>query len=536
MAKKRSQRRYLRLRYFLRLKNQCRRRRKQLTECARQAELNIAVSCLGLEMLEPRVLLSGDPILSSAPLVDMTTEASVVVANANSELATPVVIGRHVFYNDSSFDGRNKEANDLDDNAIASDKIALRPGDTAQFKHHTSYLRGINGVMVDILGLSSQDPVPGDFVFRVGNDNNPSAWQVAPQPQSIMVRRGVGDEGSDRVTITWSDNTIRNQWLQVTVKATANMGLANDDVFYFGNAIGNTSDSQDGKEIAEADMNDAIDVRNNTTKPGVTVDTENQYDIDRNGVVNVLDFIVALDSASADFPALQLFTAPYISGGEDVPDVMPVPVLRVDGDLSFSGEDDDYLEVSHTPELALANGTIALTFTAQDVWGWHALFSKDAKGQEQGGHLTAFVVDTRIKVRLQNQGDGERWLYTEPGLIVAGQEYHVAVTFGDDGFWLYVDGQMKDWDLEFKQDLTTNTQSLAIGASIWSRSASHPDTASYEFHGVISDFRIYDYQFDDQQVAVLASFNVQGPSTAPPVIDDVLVGLLADGVELITNI
>ena len=51
-----------------------------------------------------------------------------------------------------------------------------------------------------------------------------------------MTRTGTG--GSDRVTIIWDDNAIEKQWLQVTVKATDNTGLVADDVFYFGNAVG----------------------------------------------------------------------------------------------------------------------------------------------------------------------------------------------------------------------------------------------------------------------------------------------------------
>jgi len=40
------------------------------------------------------------------------------------------------------------------------------------------------------------------------------------------------------VTLIWADNTIQKQWLEVTVLATVNTGLAAPDVFYFGNAMG----------------------------------------------------------------------------------------------------------------------------------------------------------------------------------------------------------------------------------------------------------------------------------------------------------
>ncbi|MCK4276210.1 MAG: right-handed parallel beta-helix repeat-containing protein, partial [Phycisphaerae bacterium] len=149
------------------------------------------------------------------------------------------VAGRHVFYNNSAWDGNDPAANAADDAAIATDKTALLPNQVATFANYTSYLRGINGVMVDIDGLAGT-PTASDFEFKVGNDNNPGAWPTGPAPTSVAVRAGAGAGGSDRITIIWADNAIEKQWLQVTVLATANTGLATNDVFYFGNAIGET--------------------------------------------------------------------------------------------------------------------------------------------------------------------------------------------------------------------------------------------------------------------------------------------------------
>ena len=47
-------------------------------------------------------------------------------------------------------------ASATDDEAIASDKVALLPGETATFANYTSYARGINGIMVDIADLASE--------------------------------------------------------------------------------------------------------------------------------------------------------------------------------------------------------------------------------------------------------------------------------------------------------------------------------------------------------------------------------------------
>src|SRR5207237_1899447 len=62
------------------------------------------------------------------------------------------VVARHVFYNGSAFDRGSSLANADDDAAVAPDKSALTPGLPAGFANVTSYVKGINGVMVDVLG------------------------------------------------------------------------------------------------------------------------------------------------------------------------------------------------------------------------------------------------------------------------------------------------------------------------------------------------------------------------------------------------
>jgi acid phosphatase len=153
----------------------------------------------------------------------------------------PRVVGWRVFYNNSAFDGNSRFANELDDRAVAGDKHALLPGETASAENYTSYSRGINGVMLDVNRLPAA-LTAGDFEFKMGGGGGaePSAWADAPRASAIFTRRGAGRAGSDRVTLTWPDGAIRNTWLRVTVKPTANTGLGRNDVFYFGNVVGDT--------------------------------------------------------------------------------------------------------------------------------------------------------------------------------------------------------------------------------------------------------------------------------------------------------
>jgi large repetitive protein len=152
---------------------------------------------------------------------------------------SPRIAGRRMFYNNSVRDGSDPAAGVSDDGAIAADKIALLPGGASSSANCSNYSRGINGIMVDVAGHPG-GPVIGDFSFRVSDPVASGEWIDGPIP-TLTVRAGEGVGGSDRVTLIWADGAIVNQWVEVTVKSDANgggLGLAADDVFYFGNSVG----------------------------------------------------------------------------------------------------------------------------------------------------------------------------------------------------------------------------------------------------------------------------------------------------------
>ncbi len=229
---------------------------------------------LTVEPLEPRVLLAAD------------------------------VIGRFIFYNNSSYDGNDPTATDLDDSAIATDKTPLLPGSAASFANYTSYQRGINGVMLDIADVANAGSLNAtDFAFAVGNDNNPTAWTTAPPPSSVWVRQGEGVNASDRVTIIWPDNVIENEWLEVTVQATSNTGLVAPDIHYWGNAIGET-----GNDAGNAFVNafDTGFVRDNPHGFLSPAEIDDPADFNRDRRVDAFDFGVARDSATGFLDAVGL--------------------------------------------------------------------------------------------------------------------------------------------------------------------------------------------------------------------------------------
>ena len=255
------------------------------------------------------------------------------------------VRGRFLFYNNSKFDGNNPAANAADDAAIAPDKQALLPGGgKAAFKNYTTFSRGINGVMIDV------DPLPGvpfsatDFAFRCGNDDVPAGWAQAADPTTIAVRAGAGIGGSDRVTLVWADNTIPNgRWLQVTVLANDRTGLAANDVFYFGCAVGET-----GNSTADAKVNsqDVTLIRNNYSGFG-TVGIGSVYDFNREGKVNSQDVTICRNCYSG-FTPLRLITPPASAPGA----LGGAPLLAAEAHDAVLREDSDGWDVRLCFDLA----------------------------------------------------------------------------------------------------------------------------------------------------------------------------------------
>jgi hypothetical protein len=250
------------------------------------------------------------------------------LANEVSYTAPASVVSRLIFYNNSAWDGNDATANANDDAAIAPDKTALFLGGIASFSNYTSYSRGINGVMVDIAGLPGT-PTASDFQFKVGNDNNPSGWTAAPTPSSVTVRAGAGSGGSARVTIIWPDNAIQKQWIEVTVQATANTGLASPDVFYFGNAVGET-----GNSSTDAFVNGTDESASRANPHGFLnpASLTCPYDFNRDKLVNGTDISILRANATGILNSLRLINltsalANFAGGGTGSAGSSPMAAL-----------------------------------------------------------------------------------------------------------------------------------------------------------------------------------------------------------------
>jgi len=118
----------------------------------------------------------------------------------------------------------------------------------------------------------------------------------------VTLREGDGVGGSDRITMVWDDGAVKNGWLQVTVRA-ERLGLAEDDVFYFGNAVGETGNSAADARVSVADL---LLARNNPRGLLDPAEIDCPYDFNRDRRVNATDVLLARNHQTGFADALRL--------------------------------------------------------------------------------------------------------------------------------------------------------------------------------------------------------------------------------------
>jgi hypothetical protein len=212
------------------------------------------------------------------------------------------VVGRHLFYNDSAFDQHDPQPTGADNLAIAPDKQALLPGQTATFANYSSYDKGINGILIDFTELT-HTPTAADFTFTVGNDDHSfgATWHRAPDPLKIAQIPTPFGGTLRRVAIVWPNAAITNEWLQVLIGHPA--GPAAFDQFAFGNAIGESGNDPKNAIVDTADEAAARLDPHNFRKPAAI---DNAHDYNRDKRVDATDQLIARSHATTADTALRL--------------------------------------------------------------------------------------------------------------------------------------------------------------------------------------------------------------------------------------
>lgn len=176
---------------------------------------------------------------------------------------------------------------------------------------------------------------------------------------------------------------------------------------------------------------------------------------------------------------------------------------------TFQGGSDDYLEVNHRSGLKLAKGTISLGFTTESTRGTYAIISKDARHNNEG-EFTVWVRDGELRVTFEQDGKSET-VRAEEILIEPDETYHIAVTFGDNGLTLWVNGDLAATETDYTDGIDGNSANLVIGGTrAWTEADKEPHSL---FRGEISHVQVFDRQLNEGQIMGLAT-------DVSPVIDD----------------
>lgn len=190
-------------------------------------------------------------------------------------------------------------------------------------------------------------------------------------------------------------------------------------------------------------------------------------------------------------------------------------VGKIGGALDFDGTN-DFLEVPHSINYLIENGTLSFWFNAKDVTN-QGLCSKDSRDFDTGGHFTIMIdSNSTVVVRFQSKS---ATFTIKSALVVANNWYHVIFTFGNDGMKLYLDGQEEASNpytggLGITSGGSGNFEPIVLGAASWSSNDLVATPISIPFNGKIDDLRIYDRALTADEVQVL--FNGSTIDTIPP--------------------
>jgi ELWxxDGT repeat protein len=239
---------------------------------------------------------------------DLFGSSSTTSFTISAAAASSSVVDRRLFYNRSTSsifgDGTGNPIH-----AIDSGKNALLPGQTSTFANYTNYFRGLNGLVVDMADLPGA-PTASDFEFAVWNGISVSGFVPLTASPVVSLIPGGGSGGSVRIKLEFADGAVRNTWLRVTILANANTGLVANDVFYFGNAVGDfdTGNLAGPPVTVRTNATDTSAVRQNQSTGLNSAAVTNIYDLNKDGRVNATDTSLVRQNQASNI--LRYFTAP----------------------------------------------------------------------------------------------------------------------------------------------------------------------------------------------------------------------------------
>jgi hypothetical protein len=400
--------------------------------------------------------------------------------------------------------------------ALADGGTVSEPSNTAPVAADDSVTTDADtAVTLDVLANDSDGD--GD-TLDVTSLGNPSNGTVVENTDGTLTYTPDADfSGSDSFTYTVSDGNGGSD--TATVSVTVNEVVDNPD------AVSDQATVTSGESVV-------IDVLANDTDPDGDPLSLDSFDQPANGSVTQNTDGTLTYTANSGFSGSDSFTY-TISDGTGRTDTAtvsvdvnapadssePSAVLDETG-MTFDGSKTSAVVLDHDAAYELPNGTLELSFTADTVSGRQGLFSKDSKGNDDGGHLTVLIEDGDLVARLQSDGSVNVPVLTASNAISAGKAHHVALTFGDAGLKLYVDGELAG-EASYTGGIAPNQEPIVIGANQWASGDEVADSIEDAFDGQMSTVALYNEAMTADKIATLADGGtVSEPSNTAPVAND----------------
>ena len=174
-------------------------------------------------------------------------------------------------------------------------------------------------------------------------------------------------------------------------------------------------------------------------------------------------------------------------------------IMAAPGSFDFSAEGRAPLVFAHDKGMAKKAATIAFSFSADQLTNHQVLFSKDAADYGRGGHVTAYLNELgTLTVRLQDRKSSH--YFTAENAVAAGENYDFALSFGEDGAAIYLNGVRIAYDDDLRYAWSSNSEALIIGASGWSNTPGKTDKIHSHFNGTIEDVAVFKGQLTPDQL------------------------------------
>jgi len=205
-------------------------------------------------------------------------------------------------------------------------------------------------------------------------------------------------------------------------------------------------------------------------------------------------------------PQTGQYSSNMVPGSHTGPDGDPAPMFTNTSTTAF---------VPHYDDLLLDEGTVMFhVYCDRNISGDQTILAKDIDGNNGPGSIRVYLWrdDLRLVVRMENNSRTHELI---PDRLATDTWTHIAITFGSNGLYCYIDGVERDKREDFTTGLgpaagsSGNTHTLTLG--LWYNGSSFQDP----LNGSVRDLAFFDHQLSEAEIDALISDDTPMPELDP---------------------